>query len=412
MGNVTKTIGLSLGADICWPICFEEILREMKLSIPFGGDNVNFQVERVMIEPYDLQQPCKYSVVLDRLTHWYHTSREWIKKSVLLNDLYVLNNPWAVQSMEKQTTYCAMMRLGLPIPRTWMVPPKSYERTKDLEYTLRNYAKLFDLGSIGRDLDYPLFMKPYDGGGWVGVSKIDNEGELRTSYEQSGKNVMHLQAAVSPYEHFMRCVGLGPQVKLINYDPSAPLHGRYVTGHPQLSTADQDWLRKCTLIINAFFLWDFNSCEALSKDGVWHPIDYANPCPDSQVTSLHWHFPWYIKANIRWAIFCATTGRKMRLNQNWQPYFDIADSDMPQDEKFEAYAQLAEQHFETERFEEFCDRHLGHLDEVTWNFFNTDRAKQAIREKVASLYPHHEIETFTEHFWNQIQQWRQEEQPA
>ena len=56
-----------------------------------------------------------------------HTSREWIKKAIVLNDLYVFNNPWSIQSKEKHTTYCAMMRLGLPIPETWMVPPKAYE---------------------------------------------------------------------------------------------------------------------------------------------------------------------------------------------------------------------------------------------------------------------------------------------
>ena len=64
------------------------------------------------IEPFDLMQDCKYDVVIDRLTHWYHTSREWIKKSIVTNDLYVFNNPWSLQSMEKHTRYAAMMRLG------------------------------------------------------------------------------------------------------------------------------------------------------------------------------------------------------------------------------------------------------------------------------------------------------------
>ena len=54
-----------------------------------------------------------------------------------MDDLYVLNNPWSIQSMEKHTTYCAMMRLGLPIPETWMVPPKEYEPTADLQADAR-----------------------------------------------------------------------------------------------------------------------------------------------------------------------------------------------------------------------------------------------------------------------------------
>ena len=74
MANVKRLIGLSLGADICWPICYEELVRALKLAIPIDGDTVEFEVERITIEPFDLQQPCRYDVVLDRLTHWYHLS--------------------------------------------------------------------------------------------------------------------------------------------------------------------------------------------------------------------------------------------------------------------------------------------------------------------------------------------------
>ena len=126
MAQTTRKIGLSLGADICWPICFEQIVRRLDLAIPFEGDTVGVEVERVTIEPFELTQPCRYDVVLDRLTHWYNTSREWIKKSVIMDGLYVLNNPWSVQSMEKASTYAAMTHLGLPVPETWLVPPKSY----------------------------------------------------------------------------------------------------------------------------------------------------------------------------------------------------------------------------------------------------------------------------------------------
>ncbi|MFH0944716.1 MAG: hypothetical protein V2A76_05915 [Planctomycetota bacterium] len=76
MGSITRKIGLSLGADICWPICFEEIIRRLDLRIPIEGNEIRIEVERVTIEPFDLRAPCSYSVVLDRLTLWYHTSRE------------------------------------------------------------------------------------------------------------------------------------------------------------------------------------------------------------------------------------------------------------------------------------------------------------------------------------------------
>jgi hypothetical protein len=409
LAQVTRHIGLSLGADICWPICFEEILRRLDLAIPVGDDTVRFDVSRVTIEPFDLRQPVRYDLVIDRLTHWYHTSREWIKKAVILNDTYVFNNPWSLQANEKHTSYCAMMRLGLPIPDTWMLPPKAYEHTNDLQPTLTSYAKFFDLGKIGARLGYPLFMKPYDGGGWVGVSKIDDEAGLREAYERSGTKVMHLQSAVIPYDFFVRCIGLGPQTRVVNYDPSAPLHDRYRMEQDFITPEAASELEDITLTINSFFGWDFNSCEALLKDDIWHPIDFANACPDSQVTSLHYHFPWLIKANLRWAIFCAATRRPVRRNLDWAPYFEIAAQDLPYREKLRRYALIARQVLDAERFEEFCARQLSHLDEVASDFFASDEARAAVRKKVTALYPAHEVEEFTEMFFGRIQRWRQSE---
>jgi len=406
LAHFTRQIGLSLGADICWPICFEAILQRLDLAIPAGSDTLGFEASRVTIEPFDLRQPVRYDLVIDRVTHWYYTSREWIKKAVVLNDTYVFNNPWSIQANEKHTSYCAMMRLGLKVPDTWMLPPKAYEQTADLQPTLTRYARYFDLGPIGTQIGYPLFMKPYDGGGWVGVSKVDSEADLRAAYEGSGTKLMHLQAAVLPYDRFVRCIGLGPQTRAVNYDPSAPLHDRYRTDRDFLEPALADELEDITLTINAFFGWDFNSCEALLCGGEWRPIDFANACPDSQVTSLHYHFPWLIKANLRWAIFCAATRRRVRHNLDWSPYFEIAATDLPYREKLARYAAIARRTFDAEAFGDFCSRHLGHLDAVADEFFGTEQARDAVRQKVAALFPAHEVEPFTELFYGRIQQWR------
>jgi hypothetical protein len=409
MAQVTRKIGLSLGADICWPICFEEILRRLDLDIPWHGDRVRFELDRVTIEPFDLRQRCEYDVVIDRLTHWFHTSREWIKKSVIMDGLYVFNNPWAVQSMEKATTYAAMMHLGLPVPETWLVPPKAYEASNDLEPTLERYARLFDLDQLGDGLGYPMFMKPYDGGAWVGVNKIDDAAALHAAYDSSGKRLMHLQRAVEPFDLFVRIVGVGPQTRLIRYDPSAPLHERYQVDFDFVDAEEYGLLRDMTLTINSFFGWDFNSCECLRREGEFYPIDFANPCPDSQVTSLHFHFPWIVTSQLRWAVFCATTRRPMRRTLDWTPYYEIRERDLPYRERLAAYAAIAHERLETARFEEFCATHLAHLDEVALEFFGTEAAKDAIRAKVEAMFPAHEVERFTEHFWGLIQFWRKTE---
>ena len=409
MGTVTRNIGLSLGADICWPICFEQILKRLDLHIPHQGDTIDFHVERVTIEPFSLAQPVKYDVVVDRLTHWYDTTREWIKKAVLMDGLYVFNNPWSVQSMEKHTTYTAMMALGMPIPETWMVPPKSYEELADIKPTLRQYARLFDLAKVGAKIGYPLFMKPYDGGGWKGVSRIADEAALKKAYDQSGTMVMHLQKAIEPYDRFVRTIGFGPQTHSVLYDPSAPLHDRYTMQKNFLQPVDQQVLEDTTLTINAFFNWDFNSCESLRKEGTWYPIDFANPCPDSQVTSLHYHFPWLVKAYLKWAIFCATTKRKMRRGFDWEPFYEISRMDLTYPEKLKLYGKLARARLESDRFTEFCATHLKNFDEVVWEFFGSDIAKEAVRAKVTALFPVHEVDAFTELFWKRIQVWRAEQ---
>ena len=409
MASVTRRIGLSLGADLCWPKCFEDVLRKLNPVVKVGDDRVSFEVERVTIEPFSLRAPNRYDVVIDRLTHWYHTSREWIKKAVLLDNLYVFNNPWSVQSMEKQTTYCAMMRLGMPIPDTWLVPPKEYDEKPDLQPTLERYARLFDLGDVGKKLGYPMFMKPYDGGGWVGVSKIDDEEALRSRYEESGRFVMHLQRGVVPFDQFVRCIGVGPQVRAVRYDPDAPLHQRYLPDRNFLDAGDRAVLEDTVLTINAFFGWDFNSCETLHQDDTWYPIDFANPCPDSQVTSLHLHFPWLVKAKLRWSMFCAATDRPMRMNLDWGSFFALAEEGGTQREKLERYGAHARQYFEQDRFEEFCATQLGALDEVAHEYFGTDAAREAIRLKVQALFPEHEWDEFTDYFWQKIQDWRDDE---
>ncbi|MEM9402036.1 MAG: hypothetical protein AAGA44_06000 [Pseudomonadota bacterium] len=412
MATVTRRIGLSLGADICWPICYESLLSELDLSIKYGGDTLNFDVERVHIAPFDLMQACKYDVVIDRLTHWYGTSREWIKKAIVTNDLYVFNNPWSLQAMEKHTSYAAMMRLGIPVPETWLIPPKEYVESDDLKPTLRQYADLFDLGEIGDKIGYPMFMKPYDGGAWVGVTAIKNKEELEKAYDSSGTRLMHLQKGVVPFDSFVRCVGLGPQWRCVNYDPDAPLHDRYRMDVDFLSDDQTTRLKDITMVINAFFGWDFNSCESLLSNDVWHPIDFANACPDSQVTSLHYHFPWLIKANIRWSVFCAASQRRVSTDLNWQAYFDIADSDRSFDEKLAGYVDIARRRFDIDEFEEFCHQHLAHLDEVAYDYFGSPEVRDAIRLKVESLFPTHEQEQFTELFWQRIQHWRDTEGSA
>lgn len=411
MANVTRKIGLSLGADLCWPAAYEALVQNLDLAIPHGGDTVRFTTDRVKVEPFDLEYKPSYDVVLDRLTHWHNTTREWVKKITLMDGVYVLNNPWSIQSVEKHTSYCAMMKLGMPIPKTWMIPPKDPRGNtwivskSDVDATVTRSHKLFDLSAVGRAVGYPAFLKPYDGGGWVGVRRVTDTKSLQEAYDQSGDRVHHLQAAVPDWDLFIRAIGVGPQVNIVKYDPDAPLHGRYRVDFNFLDAAEWKKATRVSRVINAFFNWDFNSCEMLRTGGELYPIDFANACPDSQVTSLHFHFPWLVKAKVRWSIFCATTRRPMKLNMDWNRYFDAMQPGATYDEQLEIYDAIAREHFDADRFDAFCAEHLSHLDEVALEYFQTQAFYDVVELKVRALYPPHEIKQFTDHFFGLVQFW-------
>ena len=364
---------------------------------PLGGDTIRFDVDRVTIEPFDLRQPSSYDLVVDRLTHWYTTSREWIKKAVLMDGLYVFNNPWAIQSMEKHTSYCAMMRLGMPIPDTWMVPPKDYEPKPDLEITLERYARLFDLDEVGEAVGYPLFVKPYDGGGWAGVSRVDDDAALHRAYDESGTYLLHLQRAVEPHDLFVRCIGFGPQTRLVRYDPSAPLHDRYTMddgGVPDDQRADarrhdaddQLVLRLgLQLVRGAAPGRDVapdrlrQRLPRLAGDVAALPLPVAGRRQPALVDLL--------RGDEAADAASTSTGRRTSRSPT---------REAPYGEKLAAYAAIARERFQTDEFEAFCATHLAHLDEVVWEFFATDIAHDAVRQKVAALFPAHEVDLFTD----------------
>lgn len=409
MAVIKRKIGLSLGADLCWPAAYEEILKRLDLSVAVGEDAVQLVSERVRPEPFDLRAKPSYDLVIDRITHWFMLTREWVKKIALMDGVYVLNNPWAIQANEKHTTYCAMMRLGFPIPETVMLPQKEYKDEGDVAVTVRRYNKLFSLDDVGKSIGYPAYLKPYDGGGWVGVTRVKNLDDLKAAYDASGTRVQHLQAGVADWDIFIRAIGVGPQVNVVKYNPDAPLHARYVVDFNYLDSREWRLASQTCRVINAFFNWDFNSCEMLRSGGTFYPIDFANACPDSQVTSLHFHFPWLVKALLRWSIFCAVTGRKPKLNQDWDSFIKLHDPELPFPEQVARYDVLARQHFDSERFDEFCATHLSHLDEVALEYFGTPQFKEVVRAKVTALYPAHEIEEFTDHFFGLVQFWRKTE---
>jgi hypothetical protein len=403
-------IGLLLGTEEDWPRAFEEILRRLGPVPGAGGTRHAFDCERITIEPFGLRDRPRYHLVIDRLAYWYYHPREWLKKVALMDGVYLLNSPFTFQSMEKHAAYCAMMRLGLKVPETVLVPFKNPVDNARYAYTASRYNRPFDLDAIAGRIGYPLYMKPYDGGAWRGVSRVRDPAELHAAYDQSGEMLMHLQKAVEDYDAFARSLSVGAETMVMRFQPEQPMHLRYAVDHDFLSPATGAEVVTIGRLINAFFRWELNSCETLVAGGEVYPIDYANACPDLSLTSLHYYFPWAIRAMVKWCVFVLVTGRRPRLDVATDPFFEIADdAGTSYAEKLAAYRNLAEDYFESERYYDFCASRLPGVDELVLDWVAGPDFDRLLVETVRSVYPAHEHEQFIAHLRGLIGLWVRDE---
>jgi hypothetical protein len=399
-------IGLLLGTENDWPRAYEALVRRLGTITDAQGNNHRVRTTRVTIEPFNLRYKPQHALVIDRLAYWYYHPREWLKKVALMDDTYLLNSPFTFQSMEKHAAYCAMMRLGLKVPETVLVPFKNPVDNARYAYTAARYNQPFDLEAIADGLGYPLFMKPYDGGAWVGVSKIRDQDELWEAYNASGERLMHLQKAVEDYDVFTRSLSIGPETMVMKFRPELPMHDRYEVAHEFLTADTGAEVVTISRLVNAFFRWEFNSCESLVRGTEVYPIDYANACPDVALTSLHYYFPWAMTALLRWTAFCVVTGRRPRIDLETARYFAVADrSDLSYEEKLAEYRRLSDEYFETERYADFCATRLGHVDEMVYDWVRSPEFDELLLDTVRTTYPPAEHDRFIAHFRGLLDAW-------
>ena len=119
-----------------------------------------------------------------------------------------------------------------------------------------------------------------------------------------------------------------------------------------------------------------------------HPIDYANASPDVALTSLHYYFPWAIRALVRWSAFCAVTRRRMRIFQDSRRYFEIGDDEsLSYEEKLQRYRVLADEYFHADEYRAFCDEALPHAGGGDGRRSSIARVRRAARGRRALDLP-------------------------
>lgn len=417
---VTKRIGLLPTFEVGMPRTLTRFFEFLDLSIQHEGETYRFEVGRVKVKPVNIRRNIKkdWDLFIDRTTHWHKFMRAFVQHAIY-DGVYVLNHPSTFAAINKHASFVFLSRLGSKVPETVMIPQHTYiedeeymtdqlrihprmtrqkfeermnswrhYRDKWLPEMFANHNEYFDFEGIPEELGgFPFYLKPgQDGGGGSGVSRIENMAEFHEKYADSEDRVMHAQKAID-FDDFVRCMGIGPQVLPMKFLPEEPLHLHYAEEPIQLTEAERARIIGEVKIINAVFRWEYNSYEALLKDGEIYPIDYANACPDSAITSLHVHFPWVIKALVKWITFCTVTDRRMHFDLNQAEFLQMKLEEEPQ-EAFDRALKLANEYFEEDRFNEFVDRHLSHLDEAFAEFHDKGHLDPILEAEIAiSRFP-------------------------
>jgi hypothetical protein len=308
-----KRIGLLVGRENTFPSALiNEINSRRSQAI----------AEFVKIGGVRMAEPCEYDVIIDRISHEVPFYRAYLKNAVL-SGAKVINNPFWWTADDKFFNYSLATRLGIAIPRTVLLPQKAYKEGVVSE-SLRNLKYPLDWDEIIDHVGLPAFIKPYDGGGWRGVSRVNNRQELMEKYDESGTDCMVLQQFI-PFDHYVRSYCIGKKDVLpMPYDPIAR---RYLVVSGYLNPEVDERVRSETLLINEALGYDINTVEFAILDGVPYAIDYMNPAPDADWWSVGTvYFKWLVAKVADLAIEAATLGKPTLTSHRWNQFLQFPAS--------------------------------------------------------------------------------------
>ena len=278
-------IGILFGMESTFPPAFVDRINAMKLD--------DVRAEAVNIGAVRLDEPNRYRVIVDRISHDIPFYRAYLKNAAL-SGTTVINNPFWWSADDKFFNYALATRLGVAIPPTVLLPHKKHpagttdRSMRNLEFPLK-WAEVFDY------VGFPAFLKPFDGGGWKDVYKVSSPAEFFAAYDQSRDLCMTLQRGVDFREYF-RCYVVGQEhVRIMPYDPRAPFHERYVRHPPAYDSALLARVERDSVTLCRALGYDLNTVEFAVENGVPYAIDFMNPAPDADVHSVGQdNFAWIV----------------------------------------------------------------------------------------------------------------------
>lgn len=305
---LVKKIGILFGMENTFPPAVVEKINSMKVE--------GVTAEFVKVGGVKMDGGNPYRVIIDRISQDVPFYRAYLKNAVVHGTI-VINNPFWWTADDKFFNYAMAIKLGVAIPPTVLLPHHSYP-PDTTERSMRNLEFPLNWDDIFQYVGFPAFLKPYAGGGWKHVYKVHSPEEFFHYYNQTGDLCMTLQHGVE-FDDYFRCYVVGQEkVHVMRYDPKAPHAERYVKGNPAPSNDMGTRVVKDSLTLCRALGYDLNTVEFAVEDGVPYAIDFMNPAPDAEVTSVgQQNFEWIVNATAELAVKKALSDENPGKDLRW-----------------------------------------------------------------------------------------------
>ncbi len=310
-----KKIGILFGQENTFPWAFIDRINEKKIS--------GIQAEAVSIDVVQQADPTEYAVIVDRISQDVPFYRAYLKNAAI-GGTAVINNPFWWSADEKFFNNALAEKIGVPVPKTVLLP--SHHRPDDTtENSFRNLKFPTDWQRIFDYIGFPAYMKPFSGGGWKNVYKLNDQDELFARHQETGQLVMMLQEEIQFTEYF-RCYALGGnKIHIMQYEPRNPHHLRYVRDAQPVEKALLKKIEDYCIKLNQALGYDFNTVEFAVRDGIPYAIDFCNPAPDADIHSVgEDNFEWIVENAANMAIERAKAQKPGQMNLTWGTFISEA----------------------------------------------------------------------------------------
>ena len=309
-----KKIGILFGQENTFPWAFIERINEKKIA--------GVVAEAVSIDKVIQGDPTEYAVIIDRISQDVPFYRAYLKNAAI-SGTAVINNPFWWSADEKFFNNALAVKIGVPVPNTVILPSKKMPDDTTAN-SFRNLKYPIDWEAIFKYIGFPAYMKPHSGGGWKSVYKINDMEDFFDKYAETEQLVMMLQSEVV-FEEYFRCYCLGGKyVHIMPYEPRNPHHLRYsveTKSSPEVLAT----VEKYVLMLNRALGYDFNTVEFGIVAGVPYAIDFCNPAPDAELTSVgKANFDWVVENMANYAIERALEHKEGQDNLTWGTYLKSA----------------------------------------------------------------------------------------